>query len=523
MRAGISAAMMGLTVVMAAAQGPGGPGGGPVREERKVVAQFDRDGNSRLDASERAAARAWLADQPQTGPFAALRRMGQGGGPGGGMGRGYAPATAGKRITPNDVTSAGAAPLYDRGTLRTIFIQFPQEDWAEELDAFWNTDVEVPATVTVDGRTYPDVGIHYRGASSFMMVPAGSKRSLNLSFDFVRDAQALLGFRTLNLLNVNGDPTYVRPLLYGDIAQRHIRLPKVNYVTVVINGEYWGVYINAQQFNSDFTKEAYGHAGGARWKVPGSPWGRAGMEYLGDDASAYKALYEIKSRDTPESWAALIRLFRTLNQTPPDRLEGALAPMLDIDGTLRFLAVEMALVNTDGYWVRASDYAIYMEPGGRFHVVPHDVNESLMEEGFGRGGNRPPGAPPGPPPGVMPRPPAGVPPMPMGGMAAAKPTLDPLYGVDDPRMPLRSKLLAVPALRAKYLRYVREIAENQLDWKKIEPAARRYQALIADAVKSDTRKLYSYERFEHDLTEGEHSLKAFTEARRAFLLKATPR
>ncbi len=66
-----------------------------------------------------------------------------------------------------------------------------------------------------------------------------------------------------------------------------------------------------------------------------------------------------------------------LNQTPPDKLEAALAPMLDIDGALKFLALETVLVNNDGYWVRASDYSIYLDPAGKFHIIPHDANETF--------------------------------------------------------------------------------------------------------------------------------------------------
>ena len=46
-----------------------------------------------------------------------------------------------------------------------------------------------------------------------------------------------------------------------------------------------------------------------------------------------------------------------LNETPPASLEAALAPMLDVDEALKFLALEVALVNSDGYWARASDYS----------------------------------------------------------------------------------------------------------------------------------------------------------------------
>ena len=261
----------------------------------------------------------------------------------------------------------------------------------------------------------------------------------------------------MNLLNVNGDPTFVRSMLYSDIARSYIPAPKTNYLRVAINGESWGVYINAQQYNKDFVRDYFKTEQGARWKVPGNPGGRGGMEYRGDDPSAYKQTYDIRTKDDPKVWASLIQMFKVLNETPPDKLEAALSPLLDIDGVLRFLAVDNALVNTDGYWTRASDYSIYQDVKGRFHVIPHDMNEALINEGgrgrgpggpppdFGRGGpgGPPPGfgGPDGPPPGMGPRGGRGF------GPGGGGPTLDPLIGLNDASKPLRSKLLAVPALR----------------------------------------------------------------------------
>ena len=74
--------------------------------------------------------------------------------------------------------------------------------------------------------------------------------------------------------------------------------------------------MNAQQFNKDFVKEWFGTTKGARWKVPGSPDGRGGLNYLGEDAAAYKRIYEIKTKDDPKSWADLIQLCKVLNETP---------------------------------------------------------------------------------------------------------------------------------------------------------------------------------------------------------------
>ncbi|HEY0968284.1 MAG TPA: CotH kinase family protein [Opitutaceae bacterium] len=466
--------------------GFGGRGGGMQEPEIALVDKFDRDGDKVLNAEERKEARA------------SLGAMGGGGrrrGPRGGM---AAPAEPGIRLSPNDVKPAGDGSLYDPTVLRTYFIDFDTSDWESEMEAFKNTDVEIPARLTIDGKVYKDVGVSFRGASSFMTVPAGRKRSLNLSVDLVHGKQDVRGYRTLNLLNAHLDPTFLRSVLYYQIARAYIPAYQANHARVVINGENWGVYVNVQQFNKDFTEEFFDDDKGARWKVPGSPRGRGGLNYLGDDAAAYRSIYEIKSKDTPEAWAALIKLCRVLNQTKPEQLEAALSPLLDIDGALKFLAIENVLINSDGYWVRASDYNLYQAKDGRFHLIPHDANETMS-------------APQGP------------------GSGGEGLELDPLVGLGDLSKPLLGKLLAVPALRTRYLGYVRDIARDWLDWNKLGPIATRYQALIDHEVEIDTRKLDTHENFTRGLTEDVLSqgmrggsyligLKTFADQRRAYLL-----
>ena len=63
--------------------------------------------------------------------------------------------------------------------------------------------------------------------------------------------------------------------------------------------------------------------------------------------------------------------------------------------------------------------------------------------------------------------------------------LDPLVGLDDARKPLRSKLLAVPALRERYLAYVKEIAEKSLDWEKLKPVVDQWVQLIEKEVAAE--------------------------------------
>jgi hypothetical protein len=258
----------------------------------------------------------------------------------------------------------------------------------------------------------------------------------------------------------------------------------------VINGESWGIYANQQQFNKDFTRDFFRTADGARWKVPGSPRGGAGaLTYLGDSPAPYKRAYEIKSKDEAKPWAALVNLTRLLNQTPADALETALAPVLDVDGALRFLALDNALVNNDGYWTRGSDYNLYLDPANRFHLIPYDANETFAA---GRGG--------------------------FGGRGGSA-DLDPLRASDDDSKALAARLLAVPALRARYLGYVRDIATKWLDWNRLGPLVTGYQRLIAADVRTDTRKLHATEGFEA----GAETLRAFAERRRAVLVASADR
>ncbi|MEM6364456.1 MAG: CotH kinase family protein, partial [Planctomycetota bacterium] len=378
--------------------GPGGGGpGGPDRSETKIVDQFDSDQNGWLNAKERSAARVFATKsmgEKLGGGFGFGGPRGRGGPPGGGgpFGRGpSAEATPGRQIMKTSVDFFPDAGLYDVDIVRTVFIDFENDDWEKELEDFRRTDVDVPATLTVDGEVYEGVGIHFRGASSYDHVPSGFMRSLNVSMDTVNSDQRLYGYKTLNLLNANGDDSLLSTVLYSHIANQYLPAPKANLMKVVINGEYWGVYTNVQQFDKIFLTEHFGASKGTRWKVPGSPNADGGLRYLGEELQPYQTRFEMKSNDGKKAWQRLINLCRVLNETPTDNLVAELEPILDIDSTLAFLALDVALVNQDGYWTRASDYALFLDAGGQFHIVPHDMNEAFRSRGGGG-----PGGPGGP-------------------------------------------------------------------------------------------------------------------------------
>jgi hypothetical protein len=458
-----------------------GRGGAPVQgaeEDIPLVARFDRNSDKRLDHAERVSARDYMVAHPE------LRRPVRVGA------RSSRTGTPGARLSPKDVTTyPPSVPLYDSAALRTLFLEFEHPDWEQELAAFWHTDVEVAATLVVDGKTYRDVGVSFRGNNSFTAVPEGLKRPLSLTLDFVHD-QDLLGHRSLNLLNSNQDPTFLRSVLFLDAARDYIPAVKANFARVVINGESWGIYVNQQTFSKEFLREHFKTTKGTRWKSPNNSVG-GGLSYLGEDVALYRRWYEMKGGDNLDAWRALIGATRILNETPPEGLEAALGAVMDVDEVLRYLALDVALVNNDGYWRDGSDFNLYLNEQGRFLVTLHDVNEGLRTGGRGGSGAQP----------------------------------EPLTTLDDPNKALRHKLLAVPALRDRYLKYVGDIAEKWLDWARLGPIVEKYQKLIADDVARDTRKLDVTEAFMTGIygsADGTPppatTIKGFADSRRAALL-----
>jgi hypothetical protein len=460
---------------------PAGRGGGPpvqgAEEDIPLVARFDRNADKMLSYDERVAAREYLTAHPELRRPASGRRITRTGSPG-------------VKLTEADVKQySESVSLYERTALRTLFIEFERPDWEQELEAFWHTDVEVPATLRVDGKTYKEVGISFRGNNSFTAVPPGLKRPLSVTMDF-RTKQDLLGHTSLNLLNANQDPTLLRTPLYLDISRDYIPTPAANFVRVVINGENWGVYINQQTFSKELLRQQYKTADGTRWKSPNNSVG-GGLSYLGDSIPLYRRWYEIKGKDDTVAWKKLVHVTKVLKETPPERLEQALAPLMDVDAVLRYLALDITLVNGDGYWRDGSDFNLYLDPKNRFSLLSHDANEGLRTGGRGGG--------------------------------AAQP--DPLAVLDDTNKALRHKLLAVPALRTRYLAYVGDIAEKWLDWQRLGPLVEQYRALIADDVARDTRKLDATEAFMTGIygsgdgtPPSATTIKGFADLRRAALL-----
>ena len=123
---------------------PAGMRRGP-RPAEKLVARFDTNKDGKLTGEERKAA---LESRGEA--YSPQQRAG----------------TPTGDIKSDVKSSLASVPpdspdFYDAGTLRTLYLRFPDEDWYAQLNAFYRTDVEVPAALVIDGKLYSDVGVRF--------------------------------------------------------------------------------------------------------------------------------------------------------------------------------------------------------------------------------------------------------------------------------------------------------------------------------------------------------------------------
>ena len=117
-----------------------------MQQERKLVAQFDKNGDKRLDAAERKAAREWLATQPAAG-FGGARAVRPRRRPiRPAPGRKLAPADV-KRIPPPRRSTTSA-------TIRTLFLQFEDERLGTGAGGIQQHRRRSSGDAIVDGKTY---------------------------------------------------------------------------------------------------------------------------------------------------------------------------------------------------------------------------------------------------------------------------------------------------------------------------------------------------------------------------------
>lgn len=346
-----------------------------------------------------------------------------------------------------------AQDFYDPAVLRTVNIAFHDANWEQLLRANYVSETNILADLTVEGVTYPDVGVRIRGNTSYTALPSGSQKfSLHVDVDQVHPDQDVMGYDDLNFNNAFHDPTFVREVVYNNFVARFIPNPRANNVVLTLNGANWGVYVNVQHIDKRMLRDYFANADGLRIKCSNNPNG-PGLAYNGPAASGYTA-YEVQADGgLADPIGALIAVANALSNEPLATWRN-IDLKFAIDPSIQSVALENLLTDDDSYVNKGCDFTTYLDPlDGRMRLQQRDANETFTNATWAVTRNF---------------------------TASNKPVL--------------SRVLSVAELRQRYLAHYRR-ALRDLNWTHFGPLFTAQRDLIAAAVQADPKKIYTYQNF----------------------------
>ncbi|MCC6726912.1 MAG: CotH kinase family protein [Saprospiraceae bacterium] len=394
----------------------------------------------------------------------------------------------GKRLVTGGNESTG---YYDESVVHTIELFFDEANYWTLLTNNYQSGTDLGAVMVLDGDTLAaEVGVRFKGQTSYNQNQNSQKKSFNITLDFADPSQDVDGYETLNLNNCFEDPTFIREVLYLHQGRNHNQSLKGSYVNLYLNGQYWGPYANVQALDNKFIREWFLSSDGTRWRAlktigggggpggggTGGPFGTgySSLNWLGtSDTTEYKKYYTLKKTSKTNPWDDLVKVCNKLNNTPAAALEDTIKNYMDLDRTLWDLATENAYGDDDSYVNKGGmDYFLYWEPETGLMVPLEYDGNSVME--------------------------------------STTATWSPFFHANDANYALLNKLLAVPAIRQRYLAHLRTIIEDDLQQAEIDSLIDNYFEILDPLVTADTKKIYSYQEF----VNGHNTLKTLFQTRR---------
>lgn len=239
----------------------------------------------------------------------------------------------------------------------------------------------VHARFECDGTVLADVGLRYKGNSSYNNSRNSAKRPWKIDFDRFVKGQQFHGLTQCNLSNNTLDPSQMREALACDVF-RAAGLPAARTafarVWLSVPGrrerEYLGLYTVIEEVDSRFLVRHFGTKQGLLLKPELPP----GLVYLGEDWDRYERAYEPK-KPANATEQALLRTFLQRIETADDAsFQRELPDQLDVEQMLDFVAVQSAMANLDSFLLIGHNFHLFAPTADpRFRFVPWDLNHAF--------------------------------------------------------------------------------------------------------------------------------------------------
>jgi len=239
------------------------------------------------------------------------------------------------------------------------------------------------AKVTIGGRSFTDVGLRYKGNSSFMAARDILKRSFKIDFNRFVKGQKFLGLTKISLNNSVLDPSQLREAISYSLF-RELGLPASRTtfarVSLTVPGRferrYVGVYTVVEQVNGAFLEDRFGSREGLIIK----PERSLRFPYLGEDWKDYEKVWVPKSAVDAAHAARLVKLTRLVERADDETFAKSIGGLVDLQELAKFTALHTVLSHLDSFLLRGHNYYIVLPAGQKtqhLRWIPWDLNSTF--------------------------------------------------------------------------------------------------------------------------------------------------
>tara|TARA_R110002049_G_scaffold183916_1_gene351968 strand:- start:19810 stop:21237 length:1428 start_codon:yes stop_codon:yes gene_type:complete len=248
----------------------------------------------------------------------------------------------------------------------------------------------VPADVYYNGTQWYRVGIRFKGNSSLQTSWQQGILKLSFKMDFDEfeddypqiDNQRFYGFKKFSLKNNFDDKSQLREKVASDVFRKagvpvsHTAFYQL-YLDHGDGPEYFGLYTLVEEVDGEVIDTQFSSDDGNLYKP--EDFGASFIE--GSFAEEY---FEKKTNEDDADWSDILALFSALHDdtasTDPAAWRANLESVFDVDGFLKYLAVNEVIQNWDTYGRMPHNYYLYNDPDtSKLTWIPWDNNEALQD------------------------------------------------------------------------------------------------------------------------------------------------
>ncbi|MCF8244352.1 MAG: CotH kinase family protein [Saprospiraceae bacterium] len=317
--------------------------------------------------------------------------------------------------------------------------------------------------------TVENVGVKIRGNTSVN----AAKKSIRVSFNTYEPGRSWHGLEKLNLNGSHNDPTVARAKISWDLLRwMGVPGPRSNHVRLYINGDYFGLYINVEHIDEEFTKLRFGSNDGNLYKCL---W-PADLTYKGSNPDLYKQefggrrAYALTTNEIADNYTDLAHFIDVLNNTPTADLPCELEKVFNVDSYLKAAAFDVLDGNWDGPIYNKNNFYLYHNLAtDLFEYIPYDLDNTLGIDWL--------------------------------NVDWVTQNIYAWAPVNEPR-PLYKRLLEVPEYKKRYSYYLKTALQTVFDPSSFFPYLDNLKALIAPAAQTDPYRPLDYGFTFSDFEEG---------------------